>query len=199
MFVVGVSGGIGSGKSAASHRFSQLGVEVVDADVASRVVVEPGTVALASIADHFGECVMQSDGTLDRAALRRRIFNNPEDKQWLEALLHPLIRDEIKHAIEAAKSPYVVFVSPLLIETDQHQLCNRVLVIDVPEQLQLQRTIARDNNDEAQVRRIMASQASRQQRLENADDVIENTAGITELEQEVDKLHQKYLAMASTS
>lgn len=196
MFVVGLTGGIGSGKSAASDRFEQLDITIVDADIVSRVVVEIGTPALAQISEHFGSDILLADGNLDRAALRTRIFNTPEDKTWLEALLHPLIGEELFRQLEAASSPYVLFVSPLLVESKQDVICDQLLVIDVPEEVQVERTIHRDNNDEAQVRRIIASQASRQERLQKATQVIENTAAVEELTAQVDRLHQQYLDLA---
>ena len=197
MFVVGLTGGIGSGKTAASDRFAQLGIEIIDADLASRTVVEPGTAVLQQIAEHFGADILLADGTLDRATLRQKIFADADDKQWLESLLHPLIADEIFRGLAAAVSPYAIFVSPLLIESGQDAICDRILVIDVPEDIQVQRTAARDSNDEAQVRRIIASQAPRQQRLAKADDVIENSAGLDHLLQQVNKLHQTYLHYAA--
>ncbi|WP_101757764.1 dephospho-CoA kinase [Oceanicoccus sp. KOV_DT_Chl] len=197
MFVVGLTGGIGSGKTAASDHFAQLGIEIIDADIASRVVVEPGTPALKQIADHFGADILLSDQSLDRASLRQKIFANPEDKQWLENLLHPLIAEEIFRSINQVASPYALFVSPLLIESGQDIICDRLLVIDVPESVQLERTIKRDSNDAEQVQRIMASQASREQRLTKATDVIENTAGIEHLQQQVETLHQQFLLLAA--
>lgn len=196
MFVVGVTGGIGSGKTAATDCFQDLGIDIVDADLAARVVVEPGTPALQEIAEHFGASILQPDGTLDRAALRRIVFQDAAEKQWLEQLLHPRIGAEIQRQLAAAKSPYVVFVSPLLAETSQHTFCDRILVIDVPEEIQLQRTMVRDSNDAEQVRRIIASQASRAQRLELADDVIENTGSLQQLRAQVAQLHERYLQLA---
>ena len=175
MFIVGLTGGIGSGKTAVSDHLQSLGIDIVDADIASRTVVEPGQPALAKIAEHFGDDILLADQSLDRAALRQKIFSNPDDKQWLEALLHPLIAEEISYQLAKAQSPYAIFVSPLLLEAGQDAICDRILVVDVPEELQIARTTTRDNNDEAQVKRIIASQASRQQRLEKADDIIENT------------------------
>lgn len=196
MFVVGVTGGIGSGKTAATDCFQDLGIDIVDADLAARVVVEPGTPALQEIAEHFGASILQPDGTLDRAALRRIVFQDAAEKQWLEQLLHPRIGAEIQRQLAAAKSPYVVFVSPLLAETSQRTFCDRILVIDVPEEIQLQRTMVRDSNDAEQVRRIIASQASRAQRLELADDVIENTGSLQQLRAQVAQLHERYLQLA---
>ena len=196
MFVVGLTGGIGSGKTAASDHFKTLGIEIVDADVASRVVVEPNTPALKKIAEHFGPDILSPDQSLNRAKLRELIFSNPEEKQWLENLLHPLIRQHITHSLQTATSPYVIFVSPLLVESGQETLCDRLLVIDVPQDLQLKRTMQRDSNDAEQVKRIMASQADRNDRLQKATDVIENTAGLKQLQQKVETLHQQYLAQA---
>lgn len=196
MFVVGVTGGIGSGKTAATNCFQALGIEIVDADVASRVVVEPGTDALRQIAEHFGSLILQTDGTLDRAALRKIIFAEPDAKQWLEHLLHPLIGREIHRQLQSAASPYVILVSPLLVEARQNLFCNRILVVDVPEDTQLQRTVIRDNNDPEQVRRIIASQASRAQRLRQADDILENTGSLEQLRTQVEDLHQRYLKLA---
>jgi dephospho-CoA kinase len=196
MFIIGLTGGIGSGKTAASNQFLTYGIEIIDADVASRVVVEPGKPALEKIAEHFGHDILLADQSLDRAALRTKIFANPDDKQWLESLLHPLIAEEIFRALDNAKSPYAIFVSPLLIESGQDLICDRILVIDVPETLQIERTTKRDNNEADQVERIMASQASRQQRLDKANDVIENTSGLEQLQQQVQQLHEEYLTMA---
>ncbi len=197
MFVVGLTGGIGSGKSAASRRFEQLGITAVDADVISREVVEPGSQALQAIEQRHGKGILLDDGSLDRAALRQKIFSSPEEKAWLESLLHPLIADETLRQLESANSPYVLFVSPLLVESGQKVLCQRLLVIDVPEDLQIERTMNRDNNPRDQVERIMSSQASREQRLAMADDVICNDRDLKYLEQEVDVLHHRYLSLAT--
>lgn len=197
MLVVGVTGGIGSGKTAVTNLFAELGITIVDADIAARIVVEPGRPALAAIAERFGPSMLQADGTLNRAAMRTRIFSNPDDKRWLEQLTHPRIGEEIAHQLHTATSPYVILVSPLLIEGQQHKFCDRILVVDVPEEMQLQRTVQRDNNDADQVRRIIASQASRTQRLERADDVIENTGTLEELRERVMALHDQYLKLAS--
>lgn len=197
MFIVGLTGGIGSGKTAVSDRFAQLGITVVDADVCARVVVEPGRPALAAIAGKFGDGILTASGELDRAQLRQQVFANPDDRQWLEALLHPLIFEEMWTQLQQASSPYAILVSPLLIEAGQNALCQRILVVDAPEQAQLARTMARDNNSEEQVKAIMAAQASRQQRLDKADDVIVNDADLATLNQRVDALHQRYLALAA--
>ena len=195
-FVVGLTGGIGSGKSAVSERFERLGIQVVDADLASRAVVEPGRPALKAIEAHFGPDVITPDGSLDRAALRKLIFENEEERRWLEALTHPLINDYIADALEKADSPYVILAHPLLVETGQTGICHRVLVVDVPEALQVQRTMDRDGNPESQVRAIMAAQASRGERLAAADDVIVNDQDLAHLDDQVARLHARYLKLA---
>ncbi|HEY5679684.1 MAG TPA: dephospho-CoA kinase [Pseudomonadales bacterium] len=194
--VIGITGGIGSGKTAVSDRFKALGVTVVDADIASRVIVEPGRPALVAIAEHFGCDVIQADGSLDRAELRRRVFADPDERRWLEQLTHPLINEHIREELEQAESPYAVLVSPLLAETGQSRFCHRILVVDVPEEVQVRRTMARDANDEAQVRKIIEAQASREQRLALADDVIVNDSSLEVLDEEVARLHQVYTEMA---
>ncbi|MEE2893498.1 MAG: dephospho-CoA kinase [Pseudomonadota bacterium] len=196
MFVVGLTGGIGSGKTAVSDRFAALGIKIVDADVAARIVVEPGRPALAAIAEPFGAEVIDPSGALDRAALRTRVFSDPDARRWLEQLLHPRIADEIRRGIESATSPYTMLVSPLLLEAGQAAYAHRILVVDVPVEVQVARTMARDDNDEAQVRRIIAAQSPREDRLKRADDVIENDKGLGALDRAVAELHARYLALA---
>lgn len=192
-FIVGLTGGIGSGKSAAADCFRSLGITVVDADVCARIVVEPNKPALKTIAEHFGQEIIQTDGTLDRAALRQKIFADAAERKWLETLLHPLIFEEIWTQLHSASSPYAILESPLLVEAGQQAICQRTLVIDAPEALQLARATARDNNSTAQVKAIMAAQASREQRLAKADDVIVNDRDLTHLHTQVEALHQQYL------
>lgn len=196
--VIGVTGGIGSGKSAATDAFAALGVDVVDADVVSRQVVLPGSDALASISEHFGEQILQADGSLDRKALRARIFSDPQEKQWLESLLHPLIRHQTEARLLQGSSAYVILSSPLLLETDQHKLVDRVLLIDVPEQLQIERTRKRDQTTTAAVQAIMAAQLDRQQRLQRADDVILNDQDLDQLRARVLEAHQRYESLAAS-
>ena len=196
MFVVGITGGIGSGKSAVSDRFKSLGIKVVDADIASREVVKPGQPALGSIREHFGDKVIQPDGSLDRAQLRALVFANPDERKWLERLLHPSINAYLKSELASAKSPYAILVSPLLMESDQWRFTHRILVVDVPERVQLERTMARDSNDETQVKAIMAAQTSRSARLKSADDVISNDSGFEALDKAVGELHERYLKLA---
>ena len=195
--IIGLTGGIGSGKSAAAARFEQAhGIHVVDADIKSRVVVEPGRPALQRIVDRFGDAVLQSDGTLNRAALRERVFQLPDERRWLEQLLHPLIRDEIVADLASAQSPYSLLVSPLLVESGQYQMTQRILVVDVPEALQIARTTARDQVPEQQVQAIMQAQARREERLRHAHDVITNDQDLAALHAQVDALHQRYLNLA---
>jgi len=197
--VVGVTGGIGSGKSEATRRFEALGITVVDADVAARIIVEPGGSALAAIADHFGSDIIAADGTLDRAALRQRIFADDAERHWLERLTHPLIGEEIRNQLDASRSDYSILSSPLLLETQQKNLVDCVVVVDVPEDVQLERATARDANSEDQIRRIMAAQMSREQRLEMADIVIDNSKPLAELDEIVSELHKEFLLRAEAS
>ncbi len=194
--VVGITGGIGSGKSAVTRKFEDRGITVVDADIAARVVVEPGRPALAAIANHFGADILLADGSLNRAALRQRVFSNDAERSWLEQLTHPLIGQEIVDQLEAVTSPYAIFASPLLLETSQRELVELVAVVDVPEDVQLERTMARDDNDEGQVKRIMAAQMKRAKRLEMADIVIDNSGSLERLESVVEALHVQFLARA---
>ena len=198
-FTVGITGGIGSGKSAVTERFERLGITVVDADLAARVIVEPGREALQQIAEHFGQEVIREDGTLDRAALRQRVFSRESERQWLEQLTHPLIGREIVDQLAAANSPYTILSSPLLLETSQRDLADCVVVVDVPEELQLQRTMQRDDNDAAQVKRIMAAQLQREERLQGADIVIDNSRSLEELDGVVQELHKEFLLRAESS
>ncbi|PAU51076.1 dephospho-CoA kinase [Pseudomonas indica] len=194
-WILGLTGGIGSGKTAVAQHFIDLGVHLVDADHAARWVVEPGRPALDRIAEHFGQEVLLPDGQLDRAALRGRIFQNPEERRWLEGLLHPLISQEILAHLGRAESPYAILVSPLLVESGQHRLAQRVLVVDAPEHLQLARTIQRDQVTEEQVHAILQAQAKREERLRHADDVIVNDRDLSWLKAEVERLHHFYLTL----
>jgi dephospho-CoA kinase len=197
---IGLTGGIASGKSTVTKRFAELGVPVIDADVASRSVVEPGKPGLAQVVQRFGEGVLDADGRLDRRALRNLIFKNSSLRQALDAILHPLIRAEMEREAAAAKGPYVVMAIPLLVEGGSSaKRVDRVLVIDAEETLQIQRLQARDGSSTEQARAILASQASRAARLAAADDVLSNTGTVAELRQAVDHLHEKYLQLAQTS
>ena len=205
MFVVGLTGGIGSGKSAAAAIFAKLGVTVINADSIARDVVEPGSEALKAIAKHFGQSILLNDGSLDRAALRKKIFSGAETsstaKQWLEALTHPLINQRIIEHLNKKKTDneadYRILESPLLMETNQHNLADRLLLIDIPKSLQIERTIARDNNTEAQVNAIIAAQMPREAKQLLANDKIENTGTLAVLEKQVLALHAQYQQLAS--
>ena len=194
--VIGLTGGIGSGKSTVARMFGALGVHWVDADDVARQVVEPGTQALRAIADHFGESILQSNGELDRAALRQKVFEDPEQRRWLEGLLHPIIRQELIRQLspEDYNLPYVMLVSPLLLETNQHELVERIVVVDVPEETQINRTMTRDGNSREQVERILAAQMPRVARREKADAIINNAQPLERVEASVHALHQRFLA-----
>ncbi|MBH79312.1 MAG: dephospho-CoA kinase [Gammaproteobacteria bacterium] len=197
--VVGVTGGIGSGKTAVSDEFQRRGITVVDADLASRAVVEPGAPALEAIAEHFGADSINPDGSMNRARVRELVFADPEERKWLESLTHPLINQYLADALAAAESPYAILVSPLLLETGQYRMCDRVLVVDVPVETQVERTMKRDNNDEAQVRRIIAAQTSREDRLARADDILVNDRDLQHVHSEVHQLHERYLTLAESN
>ncbi len=196
MFLVGITGGIGSGKSTVAKLFSNLGVSVVDADQSAREVVKPGCPSLEEIEQHFGTGVILDSGELNRGALRERIFTNNAERQWLESLLHPLIFEHIKLQLANAPSDYAILESPLLLETTQKELVNRVLVVDVPENVQLERALLRDNATKQEIKAIMAAQISRSERLSRADDVILNDKGRADLDSQVLALHQQYLTYA---
>jgi dephospho-CoA kinase len=196
MFVVGITGGIGSGKSAVTDYLETLGITVVDADKVARAVVEPGTPGLDAIAEHFGADILLSDGGLNRAALRKIVFDNPDERKVLEGITHPRIRDEIARQLSEASSPYVVLSSPLLLESGQNTFVDYVVVVDIPEKVQLERTMVRDDNSEALVKQIMAAQLDRQTRLSRADTSIKNDASLEVLYERVEKLHADLLARA---
>ncbi|AXF60572.1 dephospho-CoA kinase [Leclercia sp. W6] len=195
-YIVALTGGIGSGKSTVAEAFSRLGITIIDADILARQVVEPGTPALRAIADHFGSDIIEPDGTLNRRMLRERIFMHPEEKAWLNALLHPLIQQETQKQIAHATSPYVLWVVPLLVENNLHDKADRVLVVDVSPATQIQRTIARDNVGREHAEQILAAQATREARLAVADDVIDNNGSPDAIASDVARLHQQYLAQA---
>ncbi|MBL0521877.1 dephospho-CoA kinase [Aeromonas enteropelogenes] len=198
MYVVAITGGIGSGKTTVANQFSELGIDVIDADVIAREVVEPGTPTLAAIAAHFGPDVIASDGRLDRRQLRERVFSEPDAKAWLNALLHPLIRTEMQRQCAAARSPYCLLVVPLLVENRLTGLADRVLVIDVDEATQIARTCRRDGVNPEQAKAILAAQASRDERLAVADDILDNRAeDKMAIRTQILALHQTYLAFAS--
>lgn len=198
MLIIGITGGIGSGKSAVTQRFEELGIKVVDADIAARQVVAAGSEALVAIKQHFGKEIILPNGELNRPALREIVFKTPEERKWLENLTHPLIRSLIIEELQSATSPYAILVSPLLIESGQYHLVNKVLVIDVPEAVQIERTTLRDDNSDAQVRAIMDAQLSRQDRLKHANDIIYNDSTLDHLDQQVAALHKQYIALSES-
>jgi len=193
-FVVGLTGGIGSGKSAAAAEFERLGASVVDTDAIAHELTQAGAPAIPAIRKLFGPEVMGVSGAMDRKKMRDRVFADPAAKKALEALLHPLIRDESRRRIERARGPYVIHVVPLLIESPGcRSRVDRVLVIDAPEELQVERVRLRSGLSEAEVRAIVSAQATRAERLAAADDVIENRGTIDALREQVAALHRKYL------
>jgi dephospho-CoA kinase len=197
---IGLTGGIASGKSTVTQRFAELGVPVIDADVAARNVVERGKPGLDQVVRRFGPGVLDASGNLDRPALRALIFSDSASRQALDAILHPLIRADMEQQAATATGPYLVMAIPLLIEGGRaHDRVDRVLVVDVDEALQLQRVQARDGSSADQARAILASQASREARLAAADDVLRNSGSVADLRQAVDRLHEKYLHLAQTS
>lgn len=200
MFTVGLTGGIGSGKSTVADCFASHEVPVIDTDVVAREVTAPGGEALDAIRAAFGETAIQADGTLDRAALRRRIFSDVGERHRLEALLHPRIRKIVMQSLATLTAPYALVVIPLLVETGGYRdVLNRVLVVDCPEDLQIARVMARSGLARDEVEAILAAQAGRAERLASADDVILNTASPEALRTQVATLHQRYLALSTTA
>jgi dephospho-CoA kinase len=195
---VGLTGGIGSGKTTVAEMFARLGVEVIDTDAIAHALVEPGQPALAQIVEAFGESVMEPGGRLDRRRLGKLVFENPEQRRRLEAILHPLIRAEVNRRTAAVTTPYCLVVIPLLVETGFTDRVDRILVIDAGEHDQIRRTMKRSGLSETEVRRILSAQASRAERLVAADDVIRNDSDLPHLEAEVGRLHERYLALAAT-
>jgi len=198
MFTVGLTGGIGSGKSTVADCFAAHGVPVIDTDAIARDLTAPGGAALDAIRAIWGETVMRADGTLDRTALRRRVFADNAARHQLEAILHPRIRQVVERALATLAAPYALIVIPLLVETGGYRdVLNRVLVVDCPEELQVARVMARSGLAQDEVKAILAVQAGRAERLAAADDVIVNTATPAALRADVARLHQHYLALAA--
>ena len=191
--LIGLTGGIASGKSAVADRLAALGAEVIDTDLISREVVAPGQPALAAIADHFGAQALTSAGTLDRSFIREVIFADAQQRLWLESLLHPLIRQTALQRAQASQAPLTVLVVPLLFESGQYQITDLNLVVDTPLEQQRARVLARDGVDTSQVERILQAQMSREERLEKADRIINNSGTLTELYDQVDRLYQELM------
>lgn len=196
-FTVALTGGIGTGKTAVSNRLAALGVNVVDTDVIAREVVAPGQNALTAIAGYFGPDILAEDGSLRRAELRQRIFSEPENKRWLDNLLHPLIRARMWQRLRQATGPYDLAVIPLLVESGQHQDFDRILLVDAPEHLQVQRVMARDGVSREQAESALRNQSTRTARLAIADDVIVNDGDEASLDAAVAVVHTRYLALAA--
>ena len=196
---MGLTGGIGSGKSTIAGAFKRLGVKVVDADQASRAVVEPESETLKTIIDHFKDETLLVDGQLNRSALRDIIFNNPEHKAWLEGLLHPLINGWISQQLEQpTTSPYVILESPLLFETNQYKMINTSLLVDVAPELQIARASQRDRVNKSQIQAIIDTQMSRQQKVELADFIFDNSLAIDSIEKRVIDFHNQFEALAQS-
>jgi dephospho-CoA kinase len=195
-FVVVLTGGIGSGKTAVSDRFGQLGVPVVDTDIIAREIVEPGQPALQKIIEVFGKHILNKAGELDRKAMRELVFSDSASKSQLEQILHPAIRAEAMHQVQLSRAPYCIVVVPLLAESGSFQWTDRVLVVDVDESTQIRRVMTRDQINSSQANAILKAQASRQQRIEIADDIIENSGKVEDLEKSILTLHVKYTAMS---
>ncbi|WP_318451686.1 dephospho-CoA kinase [Photobacterium leiognathi] len=195
--VIGLTGGIGSGKTTVANLFADTyGIDIIDADIVAREVVEPNTFGLNAIVEKCGKEILLENGTLNRAKLRDAIFSQPELKTWLNNLLHPLIREKMQQDINQSQSPYCLLVVPLMVENNLQTMTHRLLVVDVDEQVQIQRTQQRDNVSIEQIKNILASQASREQRLDAADDVITNNGDNKALVSQVEQLHLQYLKMS---
>lgn len=198
MLTIGLTGGIGSGKSTTADYFAEKGITIIDSDQIARDVVAPKTEGLTKIIEHFGTMILDTKGELNRRKLREIIFNNDSERKWLENLLHPLIRQRMQQQIAQAKSPYCIAVIPLLIETLPNPLIDRILVIDAPESEQLARTMHRDQAALEQIKNIIHSQAKREQRLAAANDILTNDKNLAHLKHQIDDLHLKYLELAKS-
>ena len=193
--LIGLTGGIGSGKSAAAASFSDLGINVIDADQASREVVKIGNPALSKIADYFGAEILEADGSLNRSKLRHIVFADLTKRKWLQSLMYPLTNDYLLNEIKQSSSHYAVLMNPLLVESQQYKWCDRIVVIDVSVETQIQRTMTRDDNTREQVKSIIKAQVDRSKRLEYADDVINNDSSPATLSKSIKQLHQSYLKL----
>lgn len=196
MLLIGLTGGIGSGKSTVAELFTRLGAGTVDTDLLARELTAPGTPTLASIAAQFGADILSPEGSLDRARLRERVFANPTERARLEALLHPPIRGLMLERAAQLRAPYVILVIPLLFETGQQSLIHRVLVVDCPEATQVERVRQRSGLSDSEISGIMQTQVPRAERLARADDIIDNQGDPEALQPQVERLHQRYLALA---
>ncbi|WP_199610725.1 dephospho-CoA kinase [Flocculibacter collagenilyticus] len=196
-YIVGLTGGIGSGKTTIANQFTAFGIDIVDADLSAREVVKPDTKCLDEIKQHFGEQVILPSGELDRTALRNIVFHQPEEKAWLNKLLHPAIRLHMQEMLDNSGSAYTLLVAPLLFENGLEKLCHTTLVIDVPESVQIARTVKRDNSNTTTIQNIINAQISRDKRLTLADHIIDNNKPLTEIASQITKLHQLFLQQAA--
>lgn len=193
--MIGLTGSIGSGKSTVANLFAERGAPVIDADVLAKEVTLPDTPAYQAIVDRFGKDVLNADGSIDRGSLREIIFHQPEERRWLEALLHPVILNRMREDIAKLRTPYCIAVIPLLLETEAAEFVQRILVVDTPEEAQIERAKLRDKSTSEQIKNIIKTQIPRDQRLTKADDVINNAGSQDELIKQVDNLHQMYLKL----
>lgn len=198
-WVLGLTGGIGCGKTAVSDMLAELGITIVDADIVARQVVEPGSEGLNAIIKHFGSDILDEHGALNRSELRARIFSNLEQKTWLNKLLHPLIRTKLLTDLKNAQSDYVVLVAPLLFENELDRYCNRTLLIDVPVEIQITRTTKRDNISSEQAKQIIDAQMSREHKQQKADDILNNNRDLNDVKQDLLRLHSYYLQQAKST
>lgn len=196
-YVVGLTGGIACGKTTVANLFAEYGIDLVDADVIAREVVSIGSDGLNAIVQHFGQSLLLTDASLDRAALRAQVFDNPQQRLWLNNLLHPMIRQKMLNQVQASASAYVIMVVPLLFENHLDSLVNTTLVVDIAPELQISRTMQRDGVSKQQVEHILASQMTREQRLAKADNIIDNQGEYELLRSQVLRLHQQYLQQAA--
>jgi dephospho-CoA kinase len=197
MFVLGVTGGIGSGKTVVTDFFSDLKIDVVDADIASRKAVEMGSSCLKEIEKHFGNEVILKNGDLNRQKLREIIFDKEDEKEWLEKLLHPQILNIINNELAESNTPYTILVSPLLFETGQSKLCNRTLLVDVNEKFQIERASLRDKVSKEQIKNIIEAQMPRSEKIRLADDVVSNDGTLESLKEKIISLHNSYLELSA--
>lgn len=198
MYCVGLAGGIGSGKTTASDIFHELGITIVDTDVIAREVVAKGSPSLAALAQHFGRQIFTENDELDRKKLREIIFSDASSKDWVEGLLHPVIREQTRHALAESQSPYTILSSPLLLESPDAALVDRVLVVDVSEDNQLRRTKTRDGVSHDQIQTTIAAQLPRAQRLAKADDILDNSGSLDQLRKQVQALDLRYRELAKS-
>lgn len=196
MFTVALTGGIASGKSAVEQRFAARGVDIIDADLVAREVIAAGTAGLAEVVEAFGTGVLAADGSLDRSAMRKRVFSDPPARHRLEAIIHPRVREAMRAALANAGGVYCMLVIPLFVESGEYHWVDRVLVVDVPREVQVERLLKRDGITRELAESMLDAQATREQRLAIADDVIDNNGALDSLDDAVEALHQKYLALA---